>query len=60
MTDLKKAIFVYPASHYSHWQKTLQKPDFTIGAFGENIAVLHLMEEDVYIGDVFQVGEVMV
>ncbi|WP_338469632.1 MOSC domain-containing protein [Niallia sp. XMNu-256] len=57
---LEKALFVYPVSHYPFWQKTLQRPDFTIGAFGENLAVLHLTEADVCIGDVFQLGEVIV
>jgi MOSC domain-containing protein YiiM len=57
---LEKAIFVYPASHYDYWQKTLQKPDFMMGAFGENLAVQHLTEDEICIGDVYQVGEAIV
>lgn len=56
----EKAIFVYPVDHYTFWQRVLEKPGFTIGAFGENLAVRGIMEEDVCIGDVFQIGEVFV
>lgn len=52
----EKAIFVYPVSHYEAWQEKLDNPDFTVGAFGENLAVLHMTEEDLCIGDVFQIG----
>lgn len=56
----EKAIFVYPISHYDYWQKKLQQIDFTIGAFGENLAVKHLTEADLCIGDIFQIGEAVV
>ncbi len=56
----EKAIFVYPVAHYEWWQEKLQNPDFTIGAFGENLAVLHMTEKDLCVGDIFQVGEARV
>ena len=56
----EKAIFVYPVTHYAYWQKTLNNPDFMIGAFGENLAVRNQTESDVCIGDIFQIGEVKV
>lgn len=56
----EKAIFVYPISHYDYWQKKLQKNDFTIGAFGENLAVKHITEADLCIGDIFHIGEAIV
>ena len=57
---VEKAIFVYPVAHYPYWQKMLKRTDFTIGAFGENLAIRDLTENDVCIGDAFQVGEVIV
>ena len=51
-----KAIYGYPFEHYAHWQQELQRDDFTYGQFGENLTVDGLLEEKVYIGDVFQIG----
>ena len=51
-----KAIYGYPFEHYAHWQQELQRDDFTYGQFGENLTVDGLLEEAVYIGDVFQIG----
>ncbi|MBS4207295.1 MOSC domain-containing protein [Bacillus sp. FJAT-50079] len=56
----EKAIFVYPVSHYNYWQKRLQKTDFTVGAFGENLAVQHITEDDLCIGDIFHIGGAIV
>lgn len=56
----EKAIFAYPVFHYVYWQKKLQRKDFTIGAFGENLAVSHMIEADLCIGDVFQIGDSLV
>ncbi len=56
----EKAIFAYPVSHYSYWQQKLNRTDFSIGAFGENLAVQHLTEADICIGDIFRIGEIMV
>lgn len=53
-----KAVCVYPYEHYSHWEKELdRKLDYS--AFGENLTVMGLFESEVYIGDVYQVGEVV-
>ncbi|TRM10892.1 MOSC domain-containing protein [Lentibacillus cibarius] len=57
---VEKAIFVYPISHYAFWQEKLGRTDFTIGAFGENLAVQHMTEADVCIGDTFQIGDATV
>lgn len=53
---VEKAIFAYPVSHYSYWQHALNRPDFTIGAFGENLAIQHMTEKDVCIGDIYRAG----
>ncbi|WP_373895724.1 MOSC domain-containing protein [Virgibacillus natechei] len=57
---VEKAIFVYPISHYAKWQERLERTDFTIGAFGENLAVQHITEADLCIGDIFHIGEAVV
>ncbi|VTS08800.1 MOSC domain-containing protein [Tuwongella immobilis] len=55
-----KAICVYAADHYPHWQTELAMAEIPFGAFGENFSLLGLTEDDVCIGDRFQVGSVLV
>ena len=49
------AALVYPFEHYSYWREFgLDLPD--AGAFGENLTVTGLVESDVHLGDIFEVG----
>ncbi|MFD2618681.1 MOSC domain-containing protein [Terrilactibacillus laevilacticus] len=51
-----RAVCIYPFEHYSFWQQEfgIQLPT---AAFGENLTVTHMLEEDVCIGDIYQIGE---
>ena len=51
-----KAIYGYPFEHYAYWQQELHRDDLAYGQFGENLTVEGLLEAEVHIGDVFQVG----
>jgi MOSC domain-containing protein YiiM len=51
-----KAVCCYPAGHYPGWQRDLNLPEFSHGAFGENFTLRGMTEADVCIGDVWQVG----
>ena len=53
---VEKAVCVYPAEHYPGWRESLRLPEMAYGAFGENFTVQGLLEPDVCIGDVFQIG----
>lgn len=55
---LDKAIYVYPFEHYAYWQNELHDTDLPLGIFGENFTTTGLREEDVNIGDRFQIGTV--
>jgi len=59
---LDKAVYAYPAEHYSYWQKELPGVQLPWGMFGENFTTEGVLEEDVRIGDQFRIGsaEVMV
>ena len=50
-----KAVCVYSMDHYPYWGNVLgiQLP---VAAFGENLSVSNLKEDEVCIGDIFQVG----
>lgn len=53
---LERAVCAYPFEHYAQWEKefgvALQVP-----AFGENICVTNMLEENIYIGDTFSLGD---
>lgn len=53
-----KAVYAYPAEHYSFWRTELDHPELGWGAFGENLTTEGLTEDRVCIGDHFRVGSV--
>lgn len=54
-----KAVCVYSAEHYPFWTEFLSR-SLPAAAFGENLTVQGLTEEDVCIGDVFQLDDAVV
>ncbi|MCJ8012833.1 MOSC domain-containing protein [Paenibacillus sp. KQZ6P-2] len=54
-----KAVCVYPYEHYAYWEQQLDKK-LDYSAFGENLTVTGLLETEVCIGDIFEIGEVVV
>ena len=55
-----KAILCYAQSHYGTWKDQYPNLEFEPGGFGENLTVAGATEEDVCIGDVFDVGSCQV
>lgn len=51
-----KAVYAYPSEHYAFWRKELPGTDLPWGAFGENLTTMGLSEENVHVGDRFQIG----
>jgi len=51
-----KAVYAYPAEHYDYWKKRLPNMKLPWGMFGENLTTVELLEDQVNIGDVFQIG----
>ena len=54
-----KAICVYPLEHYSFWEEQLGKK-LEYAAFGENITTMGLLETEVCIGDIYEIGTTLV
>jgi MOSC domain-containing protein YiiM len=52
-----KAVYAYPSEHYAHWRTELPDMDLSWGMFGENFTTEGLLEDAVYIGDRFRIGE---
>lgn len=55
-----QAAYSYPVEHYAHWQQLLGQPALPYGTFGENFTVSGLLEDEVYVGDQFAIGEAIV
>jgi ferredoxin-NADP reductase/MOSC domain-containing protein YiiM len=54
-----RAVFVYQIGSYKYWQQQLSRDDFSYGQFGENFTVDGLADDQVCIGDRYQVGEAL-
>ncbi|MGW8824417.1 MOSC domain-containing protein [Paenibacillus lautus] len=52
---LDKAVCAYPSEHYPYWERSLCKP-MPYAAFGENLTLRGLLEDEVCIGDVYRIG----
>src|ERR1043165_2624056 len=52
-----RAVFVYQIESYRYWQQQLKRDDFTYGQFGENFTVEGLADDQVCIGDRYQIGD---
>lgn len=55
-----QAAYSYPIEHYTYWENTLGKSNLPYGTFGENFTVSGLLEDEVYIGDRFTIGDAIV
>src|SRR4051812_19586705 len=52
----QRAVFVYQAESYRHWEHELGRSDFVYGQFGENFTVDGLSDDAVCIGDRYRIG----
>ena len=54
-----RAVFIYQKDSYDYWKKELDRQDLHYGQFGENLTVEGLPDNEVCIGDRFQIGTVV-
>ena len=50
-----KAVYACPSEHYDFWRRDLAR-DIPYGTFGENLTTEGILDENVFIGDRFQIG----
>jgi MOSC domain-containing protein YiiM len=53
-------VNVYPVEHYPYWAQATGLIHLQSGGFGENFTTEGLLESDVCIGDIFEIGESLV
>ena len=52
----QRAVFVYQLDSYRYWERELGRDDFVSGQFGENFTVEGLGDDEVCIGDRYEIG----
>jgi len=52
----QRAVFVYQIESYRYWEGRLGRRDLTHGQFGENFTIEGLPDDEVCIGDRYQIG----
>ncbi len=52
----QRAVFVYQIDSYRYWERELGRNDFVYGQFAENFTVEGLADDEVCIGDRYQIG----
>ena len=55
-----KACYLFSETHYVYWKTLYPDLDWNWGMFGENLTVSNLNETQIYIGDIFKVGDALV
>ena len=55
-----KACYLFSAEEYPFWKKQYPDLDWTWGMFGENLTVTNYNPHQVFLGDVYRVGEALV
>ncbi|MBM7650866.1 MOSC domain-containing protein [Neobacillus cucumis] len=56
----EKAVFAYSSEHYTYWQTDHNITNISIGGMGENFVLENMNEDEVAIGDIYQIGEAIV
>lgn len=51
-----KAVYAFPSEHYPEWERVFPDSDWPWGAFGENLTLTGLLEDQVCLGDRFRIG----
>jgi len=56
----QKAVYGYASEHYDYWRQELPGVHLPWGAFGENLTTEGLLEEEINIGNRYQLGSAVV
>jgi MOSC domain-containing protein YiiM len=57
---IDQAVYAYSENHYAYWKELYPNLDWHFGMFGENLTISNLDEEEIYVGNVYQLGETII
>lgn len=55
-----KACYLFSAEQYPYWKTLYPNLDWSWGMFGENLTVSNFDENNVFLGDIYEVGDAIV
>jgi len=55
-----KACYLFSADHYQHWENLYPNLSWHYGMLGENLTVEGLDETQLYVGDIYKVGNAII
>ena len=55
-----KAVYLFSADHYAHWQNEYPDLDWHYGMLGENVTVEGLDETKIQVGDIYRLGGALI
>jgi MOSC domain-containing protein YiiM len=55
-----KACYLFSADYYEYWENLYPNLDWDYGMLGENLTIKGLNESEIFIGDIYKVGEALV
>lgn len=53
---IDQAVYAYGENHYEYWKNLYPNLEFKYGMFGENLTISDLLEEEIIIGSIYQLG----
>lgn len=61
---LDKAVYIYPSEHYAFWSAARERlssdrAPLSFGAMGENLSTEGLLEDELWVGDRLQIGDLL-
>lgn len=56
---IEQAVYAYSENHYEYWKKNYPNLNWEFGMFGENLTISNLDETEIYVGNIYKLGEVI-
>lgn len=56
---IEQAVYAYSENHYEYWKKIYPNLNWEFGMFGENLTISNLDETEIYVGNIYKLGEVI-
>ena len=56
---LKRAIYAYDSAAYRYWHSKIAPQRIRNGLFGENLTTKGLTDDTIYVGNIYQIGKVI-
>ncbi len=57
---IDQAVYAYSENHYEFWKQLYPNLEWQYGMFGENLTISNLEETEIYVGDTYKLGEVII